>query len=299
MEFAKHDKALNTKKAYDQAWRSFKAWCESVHLESMPAESRTLGLWVTALLSAGMNPRSVYVKVAGVSAMHKTNGFPTPFNSEVGSIIAGARRLLEYKSKAKVALTPGQLRKISPLLANDAQGRRNRAILVFGFASSMRRSEMVALQLDDVTFVPRKGVRIRIRRSKTDQVGEGREVGIGFGAQPETCPVRTLKEWLRVRGSEPGPVFCRIHPRTKKPYLHALNADTISRVVKRAAGLIGLEPKTFGAHSLRAGCVTAAFQAGAAVVAIMRRTGHRSVETLQRYYRPATVFETDPLAGVL
>ncbi|MEB2361266.1 MAG: tyrosine-type recombinase/integrase [Bryobacterales bacterium] len=300
MRFAKNKRAENTTKAYDYAWRAFCTWCEGARRQSLPAEPDTVALWVASLLVSGLRPSTVRLHICGVNSVHKANGYPAPFDRRVGAIITGAQRTQEYVPLAKVAMTPEQLREVSSRLGDDAQAVRDRAVLVVGFATGLRRSELVALRAEDVSFVP-EGLRIYIRRSKTDQKGEGRMLGVFAGKYPETCPIETLRAWFAIRGESPGPLFWRIHRNRSgaRPIQHGIHPVTVNRIVKIAASMLGLEKQAFGAHSLRVGCVTAGINAGASIVAIMSRTGHKSINSVQRYYRPASVFSVDPLAGVL
>jgi integrase len=161
---------------------------------------------------------------------------------------------------------------------------------VLGFASDCRRSELAALQLADVRFVS-QGLLVTLRKSKTDQHAQGREIGIFRGRRQETCPVRTLREWLRARGRDAGPLFNRIDkhrlPRSKAGLLRRIH----QRDYEAAVQLIGLDPRDYGAHSLRAGMVTAAHASGASDSAIMQRSGHKSVQTLTQYIRHADPFQ--------
>jgi integrase len=138
---------------------------------------------------------------------------------------------------------------------------------------------------------------LRLRKSKTDQLGKGRVTGIHYGKREETCPVRALEAWLKVRGEWRGPLFTRINKSGE--VLHAgLAGESILDVVKRCLSLIGVDPSAYGAHSLRAGMITAAAESGADAAAIMGRTGHKSLQTVIGYIRPAQAFHSNPLANV-
>ena len=187
--------------------------------------------------------------------------------------------------KAMLAATP----------EDDLLAIRDRAILLLGFAGGMRRSELAALDVEDLTDVE-EGLDVLIRRSKTDQEGAGRTIGIPRGRNRETCPVIALQRWIRLAGITEGPLF-RAHrsrtdgpgPRQQRPEGRAgtarLTPQGIARVVQRAAARIGLDPAEFAGHSLRAGFATEAAAQGASERAIMRQTGHRSVEMVRRYIR--------------
>jgi integrase len=178
-------------------------------------------------------------------------------------------------------------------------GVRNKAILLFGFASAMRRSELSALDVDDIDIL-KKGVRVQIGRSKTDQEGKGRTIGIFRSAKVRSCPVAALEKWLSIRGHKKGPLFTNLSnsaPKTKEP--QRLGGRGIWKVVKGAVDSIGLDAERYAPHSLRAGCITAAIEGGTAESIIMTLTGHRSIASVARYVRPANMWKHNPLRKAL
>jgi integrase len=215
-------------------------------------------------------------------------------------VLRGAKRAHGTREQGKAALEVSDLRLILKALPKTALGVRDRAILVFGFASGLRRSELAALDLAHVRFVS-QGLRVSVGKGKTDQEGKGREIGIFPGKRAATCPVRVLRNWLLIRRRGPGPLFCRIGRRGEWHHgeLERLSGAAIAETVKRGVMLADLDPDLYGGHSLRAGCVATAAQAGVPESIIMLRTGHRSIATLARYVRPATLFSVDPLARAL
>jgi integrase len=153
-------------------------------------------------------------------------------------------------------------------------GCRDRALVLLGFAGAFRRSELVALEVADCVF-GREGLTVLLRRSKTDQDGQGRKVGIPYGSNPETCPMRVLQRWLEQSGVTTGPVFRSLN-RHGQVQPAGLSGIDVARVVKKLAERAGLDPAKFAGHSLRAGHATAAAIAGASERSIMNQTGHRS-----------------------
>ena len=291
--------AINTRKSYSAAWKVFETWCGSVSRQALPASADTVALWATSMLSAGLKINTVDLRIAGISHRHKEAGFPPPLGPQVRRVINGARRLRHETPTGKRALTPRQLWKISRLMDDQtARGLRDRALIVMGFAGAFRRSELASLDLLDVTFNA-KGFLVHLRWSKTDQDGEGRDVGIFRGAHADTCPVRTLRAWLARRGGQRGPLFLKITPTGDVITDEPMNGDSVARAVKKAVRSIGLDPGLYAGHSLRAGYCTAAAENGASEVAIMQQTGHKTVEMVHRYVRPVRAFQTNPLAGRL
>ncbi len=267
----------------------------------MPADGETLALYVTARLEAGLRAASVERHVAAVVHRHRNAGLAVPDRVEVRAVIAGARRQRKEQPRQKAAVTPGDVRAICARLlkAGGAVAARDRALLVLGFATGLRRSNLVALDLADVRFVPRRGVAVTVRQSKTDQEGRGQVIGVFRGCREQTCPVRAVRAWLDVRGDAAGPLFTRVRAGGLAT-LERLSGEAVNEFVRAWVCAIGLDPSRYGAHSLRAGFVTAAHNAGSGTLAIMERTGHRSVEMVRRYLRNSDPFAgADPLARAL
>jgi integrase len=286
--------------AYEDDWRDFRGWCAAAGRKALPASVETVCLYATGCIAAGRRVSTVERRVAGVAAMHRRSGHPVPVGAEVRAVLVGARRKLREVPKRKAVITPEQLRAMSAALAavGSVRAMRDRAVLVLGFASGMRRSELSGLRLADVLFVD-QGVRLTLRQSKTDQEGRGRVVGVWAGRHAQSCPVRVLRAWLRRRGRAEGPLFCVVTREDAAVVGRAMAPRDVGEAVQRAAGLVGLDPAKYGGHSLRASCITAAVEAGASELAIMQRTGHKSVQTLARYVRPASAFRVDPLRKAL
>jgi integrase len=172
--------------------------------------------------------------------------------------------------------------------AAGLMGARDRALMLLGFAGAFRRSELGALDVADCSF-GRDGLTVTLRRSKTDQEGAGRKVGIPYGSNPDTCPVRTLEAWLEAASIASGPVFRSIS-RHGKLQPGVLSPIDVARVVKKLAERAGLDPAKYAGHSLRAGHATSAAIAGASERSIMNQTGHRSVQMVRRYIRDGILF---------
>ncbi len=281
-----------TGRAYASDWRIFEAWCAAAGRVSLPATEETVSLYlVHELQRRAMS--TVDRRVAAIVDRHARAGQRSPAGGIVRDVLRGARRELGSEQRRKLALTAEDLRSMCRQLVQVRKrwAVRDRAQLLLGFGAGMRCSELVALDLADVHFKP-KGLLVRIRRSKTDQEGRGRDVGIFAGSRARSCPVRALKAWLYVRGRAAGPLFFGREGKR-------MATRTVGVIVKRAAALAGLDPVGYGSHSLRAGFVTTAVQLRIPETLIMQRTGHRSVETVARYVRPASVFAVDALAGAL
>jgi integrase len=173
-------------------------------------------------------------------------------------------------------------------LPQDLRGLRDRAMLLAGFAGGFRRSELAALRVENVETTP-DGLIVRLGRSKTDQEGQGRPVALPYGSDQETCPVRALRAWLEQAGITSGPLF-RALDRFGVVSDKALHPDSVGYLVKRAAGRAGFETAEYAGHSLRAGLATQAAMNGASELAIMKQTGHRSLDTVRKYIREGSLF---------
>ena len=173
-------------------------------------------------------------------------------------------------------------------------GARDRALLLLGFAGAFRRSELVGIDVEDLGF-REEGLVVTLRRSKTDQEGEGRRVGIPYGSDPATCPFRAVRAWLKLSGIDSGPLFRPIDRRGRLGPSR-LTDKSVALLVKRYVKDVGLDPARFSGHSLRAGLVTAAALAGASERSIMAQTGHRSPNMVRRYIRECSLFQDNAAA---
>ena len=197
---------------------------------------------------------------------------------------------------ARLRVTVLDLREMVEELGIDAAGCRDRALLLLGFAGALRRSELVGIDVEDVVEVP-DGLTVHLRRSKTDQEGAGRLVGIPYGSNPSTCPVRAWRAWLELSGITEGPAF-RSVDRHGRVGSTRLTAQAVALVVKRHALRAGLDPGEVAGHSLRAGLATAAAEAGVPERVIAATTGHKGTAMLRRYIREGSLFRENAASAV-
>lgn len=289
-----------TSRAYANDWRMFQRWCASAGREGLPASADTVGLYVTWLLmERGRKVNTAARHCASISSFHRQADLPNPVTAAVREVMTAVRRRRREQPLGKAALDPSTLvRAVRSCDASTNLGARDRALLVFGFATTLRRSELCRLHLSDVSF-ERRGLAVVVRYSKTDQVGRGRVLEVWPGKRAVTDPVRVLGAWLQRRGRWEGPLFCRVQTGDTVTRL-GVTGDAISDVVKKAVGATGLDPAAFGAHSLRAGGITASAEAGRSDQEIMGLSGHASASVMRMYVRRARLFSgRNPLAGVL
>ena len=289
-------RAAATRDAYGRDWAAFGAWCRSAGRRELPADQDTVVLFLVDLLERGRSVSLGRRSVAAIVAAHRAANVEPPIGYRVRDLLRAATRERGPQVR-KAALAVDDLKRALRALPRSPMGARDRALLLVGFASGLRRSELRGLDLADVRF-ERRGLVLSIARSKVDQNGDGREVAIHRGERVKTCPVGALRRWLWARGRKPGPLFIGFElDGTAGGW--RLSGRQIARIVQRSVAAVGLDPKRYAGHSLRAGCATAAAEGGASEISIMQRTGHKSVSMLGRYVRHGRLFAVDPLAGVL
>jgi site-specific recombinase XerD len=296
--YVEKSKAPNTLRAYDSDLRHYQRWCHAHHASWLPAAPQTVAGYLAGLASTGIKPSTVRRRLSAIAEVHRLTRVPSPAADELVRLaMAGIRRQHGSAPTQKAALTTDEL---SLLLATtspvSAAGSRDRAVLLLGFAGGFRRSELVALDIDDIDEVA-QGLRVLIRRSTTDQEGDGRELGIPWGERTGTCPVRAYQSWRATGRIASGAVF-RPVDRHDRVGGNRLTDRAVARIIQRAAQRAGLDPHRYAGHSLRAGLATAATAAGAPERGIMAQTGHRSVTALRGYIRRGTLFEENA-AGYL
>jgi integrase len=291
--------SANTREAYHFDWADFLRWCDAAGRAPLPASSDTVQLYAVSQAGAGKLPSTIGRRMAAIAHRHLAAGFPSPIDADVREVLAGiGRKLGTAPVHAKAALSVEELGQLLAVCGEGAQGARDRAVLLLGFASGLRRSELAGLDLRDIEVLP-AGVVLQLRRSKTDQSGAGREIGIHRGEREGTCPVRALEGWLVERGAWAGALFCRVSVAGAIVRGRRISGVIVAKIVQAAAERAGLDRRRYGGHSLRAGLATAAAGRGASAIAIMRRTGHRSTGMVERYIRHGSLFAVDPLAGLL
>jgi integrase len=206
----------------------------------------------------------------------------------VRNTLKGIKRTLGTAAVQKAPAITDDIRAMIDAADSGMIGARDRALVLLGFAGAFRRSELVGLDFADLEY-GRDGLTVTLRRSKTDQTGAGRKIGIPYGSNPETCPVRRMQSWIEAAGITDGPLFRSIN-RHGQVQTGRLSGIDVARVVKKLADRAGLDAAKYAGHSLRAGHATSAAIAGASERSIMNQTGHRSVQMVRRYIRDGNLF---------
>lgn len=291
-DFAEQARAPATLRAYGADLRDFDRWCRDRNLVARPATAQTVAAYI-ADLADRLRPSSIRRRLAAIAVAHRAAGYDDPTaHGAVRSVWSGIRRSKGVAPTQKAALTTSELRRMVESQDNSLRGLRDRAILLLGFAAALRRSELVGLNSEDLTFVS-EGVLVLLRRTKTDQEGEGRTVAVPFGSNPRTCPVRTLRQWFTAAGIASGPLFRPID-RHGRMAAQRLSGYAVALIVKRSAKSIGLDVESYAGHSLRSGFCTAAAEAGASERAIMDQSGHKSLVVARRYIRRGSLWKNHP-----
>ncbi len=287
-EYTKQSKAANTTRSYRSDWRHFTQWCQERALSPLPAEGETVALYL-ADWADRRKTSTLQRRLSAISQAHQAAGYDSPTHAHVvRSVWAGIRRSKGSREEGKDPILVEDLRRIVLALDNTLTGKRDRALLLIGFAGGFRRSELVSIDCEDLQTLPR-GIAIHLRRSKTDQEMHGEKVGIPRGSRRETCPVLALEEWLQEADIHSGPVFRPIN-RHGQVRNRRLSDRSVALIVKKAAESIGLDPRRFAGHSLRSGIATSAAMAGKDERSIMKQTRHKSTHMVRRYIREGELF---------
>ena len=290
-------RADSTRRAYASDWRHFEAFCDRLELTSLPADPLDVALYLVHLHETGHASATVARRAAAVADRHTRAGHDSPTtNQKVRQVMTGIRRADPARPAAKRALTVAELRRMVHPGTDDPAVLRDNAVLLTGFLGALRRSELAALQFEDLTLID-DGYRVRVCTSKTDQEGDGRHIALPYTADTGLCPVTAIDAWRSAAGIDSGPLFRRIR-RGGHVTADPLTGQSIAAIVKARAAAAGIDPDAIGAHSLRSGFVTLAAARGVPERAIAHQTGHRSMPVLRRYIHTATVFEDNAVTDL-
>ena len=306
--YATRARGDGTRRTYRSAWRIYEAWCTSLGRLPLAGDPDTVAMYAVHAADRGLSLSSLRVALAAIQAAHRLAGYALDLrHPRLVMVLEGIARTKGTRpAKQAAAAGPEVLRRMLATrpAAETPLGARDRALLLVGFAAALRRSELVALALGDVEVVPGRGLRLLVRRSKTDQRGAGQPIAVWANpAEPGLCPARALDAWLgfrqgagdRTSGASDAalPLFVGLS-KAGKLSANGLSDKAVWRLVKTAAAEAGLDnPERYSGHSLRAGLATAAGEAGADLAAVMRQTRHRSAEVALAYLRPAELWRNN------
>jgi integrase len=288
----------NTIRAFASDWAHFEAWCAAEGLIAYPADPSTVAVYL-ANLAGSHKVSTLQRRCTAINYEHRQRGDVRPFgpasmkHAAIARVMKGLKREKGTRALAKAALTTDALRAMLRGIGDSPLALRDRALLLIGFAGGFRRSELAALDIADVEDTT-DGLQILIRRSKSDQDGEGRKLGIPYGSDPKTCPVRAYRKWIAAAGISQGPVFRSF--RSLRMREKAITPQVVALIVKKAAERAGLDAAELSGHSLRSGLATTAARNGASERSIMKQTGHRSTAMVRRYIHEAELFHDNAAA---
>lgn len=295
-QFALNSTAASTQAAYRADWRAFTAWCSQHGYEPLPASPEAVARHLTQLALDGLAVASIGRRLAAVRYAHKLAELESPTSHErVRTVLSGIRRTIGTAPIRKAPVTAERLTAMFKHLSPGLIGVRDRALLALGFAGAFRRSELVALQVADLVEVP-DGLRVLIRRSKTDKTGEGHEIAVPRGFRLR--PVEAVQAWREAAQISEGPVFRHVR-RGGQVGSAPLSGHAVAAVIKKMAERAGLDPLEFSGHSLRAGFVTSAVETNAPIMKIAEQTRHKSLDMLRVYSRRVDLFREHAGAGFL
>jgi site-specific recombinase XerD len=297
--YQRASKADATVRAYTSDARVFQEWCARFGFRSLPASPEAVAGFIVHEAEEGRAASTLGRRMAAIRHAHKLACLPDPTDDEgVRAALKGARRKVGIAPAQKAAATAEILAALLMRTPDTLTGKRDRALLALGFAGAFRRSELVALNVEDLRDDP-EGLRVMVRRSKVDQEGRGFEKAVPHGRYIR--PVALVLEWLTAAGITEGPVF---RPVSRSGNIRQgegvrLTTQAVADIIKRYTTAAGLDATAFGAHSLRAGYITSAAERGADLARIMDQSGHRDPRTVVGYIRRANAFKGHSGSGFL
>jgi len=280
----KSSKASNTLRAYKADYKDFASFCIKNGFKSMPSEPKIISLYLT-YLSKSCKFSTLKRRLASISVIHRLSGhYIDTKHPMITENLMGIKRIKGSYQKAKKPILINDLKLIVDVIDKDKKEKnrlKNRALILVGFAGGFRRSELVAIVYEDVEFVM-EGVKIFVKRSKTDQSGEGMTKGIPYFSNSDYCPVISLKNWLEKSEIKSGKIF-------------DMSDKSVALTVKKYTAIAGLDSRKYSGHSLRSGFATSAAESGAEERNIMAMTGHKTTQMVRRYIKEANLFKNNAL----
>ncbi len=294
----KSSKANNTIRAYKSDFNDFALFCVQNKFKSLPTEPKIISLYITHLSSRDAKMSTLKRRLVSIGVIHRMKGYylDTKHPSIIENIL-GIKRRKGSKQIGKKPLLINNLKKIINVIDKvddiELKKLRDRSIILIGFSGGFRRNEIVSLDFEDIDFVT-EGLKINLKRSKTDQFGEGYVKGLPYFDNHKYCPVKSLKKWIEISKISIGPLFRRFSKGSKLSE-NRLTDQTVAILIKKYLHLAGIDSKDYSGHSLRSGFATSAAESGVEERNIMAMTGHKSTEMVRRYIKDANLFKNNAL----
>ena len=296
----KSSKANNTLRAYKSDFKDFGRFCAKHGLDSLPTEPKIVSLYLT-YLSKNSKMSTLKRRLVSISMVHRLKGhYLDTKHPIIIENLMGIKRVKGSIQKGKKPILINHLKSIINVIdqqeINEIKKSRDKTIVLVGFGGGFRRTELISINHEDLEFVP-EGVKITLKRSKTDQFGEGMVKGLPYFSNELYCPVINLKKWLELSNIKSGPIFRRF---VKGSVLtnNRLTDQTVVLIIKNYLNLAGIENKNYSGHSLRSGFATVAAESGADERSIMAMTGHKTTQMVRRYIREANIFKNNALSKI-
>ena len=293
-----NSKANNTVRAYKSDFKDFGIFCAKNGFKFLPTEPKIVSLYLTHLSTKDAKISTLKRRLVSIGVIHKLKGhYLDTKHPAIIENIMGIKRRKGINQKGKKPLLINDLKKIINVIDQQSKEEikklRDRSIILIGFSGGFRRNEIVSLDYDDLDFVP-EGLKITLRRSKTDQFGEGSLKGLPYFDDLQFCPVVSIQKWIKISKINSGPLFRRFTKGSKLSEKR-LTDQTVALLVKEYLELAGIDSKNYSGHSLRSGFATSAAESGAEERSIMAMTGHKSTEMVRRYIKEANIFKNNAL----
>ena len=291
-------KATNTVRAYKSDFKDFSLFCAQNGFKALPSEPKIVSLYLTYLSTKDIKMSTLKRRLVSIGVIHKLKGhyLDTKHPSIIENVMGIKRRKGSFQ-KGKKPLLINDLKLIIDVIDQqqneDIKKLRDRSIILIGFSGGFRRNEIVALDYEDLDFVS-EGLKIDIKRSKTDQFGEGSKKALPYFDNSQYCPVVSLQKWIKISKINSGSLFRRFSKGSKLSE-NRLTDQTVALLIKAYLQLAGIDSKNYSGHSLRSGFATSAAESGAEERSIMTMTGHKSTEMVRRYIKEANLFKNNAL----
>ena len=294
-------KANNTLRAYKSDFKDFGIFCAKHSLNSLPSEPKIVSLYLTHL-SKNLKVSTLRRRLVSISMVHKLKGhYLDTKHPIIVENLMGIRRMKGSFQKGKKPILINHLKSIINVIneqnIEDIKKLRDKSIILIGFGGGFRRSELISINHEDLEFVP-EGLKIAIKKSKTDQFGEGMIKGLPYFTNKTYCPINNLKKWLEISKIKSGPIFRRFSKGSSLTDKR-LTDQSVVLLMKEYLTLAGIENTNFAGHSLRSGFATVAAEFGADERSIMAMTGHKTTQMVRRYIKEANIFKNNALNKII
>ena len=294
----KNSKAINTIRAYKSDFKDFGSFCIKHSFKALPTEPKIVALYLTYLSGKDAKMSTLRRRLVSISMMHRLKGhYLDTKHPVIIENLMGIKRTKGSIQKGKKPILINQLKAIVNVInkekIKEIKKARDKAIILVGFGGGFRRTELISIDYEDLEFVV-EGVKITIKRSKTDQFGEGMIKGLPYFANETYCPVAHLKKWIKISNIKDGPIFRRFAKGCSLTS-NRLTDQSVVLLIKSYLELAGIENKNYSGHSLRSGFATVSAESGADERSIMAMTGHKTTQMVRRYIREANIFKNNAL----